>query len=85
VQAIGGQPQRAPEGAPVHYERHRPEQSTLYWLMQQLGAACGADAPAGDHRRRAEQVHPIQTPAGPLAGTFALPSTGRVYLRLCIG
>ncbi len=38
MQAIGQQPcagQRAPDGAPVHYERHRPEQTTLYRLVQQ--------------------------------------------------
>ena len=28
MQAIGRQPQRAPDGAPVSYERHRPEQTT---------------------------------------------------------
>jgi hypothetical protein len=26
---------RAPDGAPIHYERHRPEQTTLYRLVQQ--------------------------------------------------
>lgn len=31
MQAIGRQAQQAPDGAPVHYERHRPELSTLYW------------------------------------------------------
>ena len=53
MQAIGRQPQRAPDGAPVHYERHRPEQTTLYRLVQrhaatffaQTGAAAGADLP----------------------------------------
>jgi hypothetical protein len=53
VQAIGRQPQRAPDGAPVHYERHRPEQTTLYRLVQQHAAtfiaeteaATGADLP----------------------------------------
>lgn len=35
MQAIGRQPQRAPDGAPLHYERHRPEQTTLYRLAQQ--------------------------------------------------
>ena len=35
MQAIGRQPQRAQDGAPVHYERHRPEQTTLYRLVQQ--------------------------------------------------
>jgi hypothetical protein len=53
VQAIGRQPQRAPDGAPVHYERHRPEQTTLYSLVQQHAAtffaqaedAAGADLP----------------------------------------
>ena len=53
MQAIRRQPQRAPDGAPVHYERHRPEQTTLYRLVQQHAAtfiagteaATGADLP----------------------------------------
>jgi len=39
VQAIARQPQRAPDGASVHYERHRPEQTTLYRLVQQHAAS----------------------------------------------
>ena len=43
----------APDGAPVHYDRHRPEQTTLYRLVQQRAAtffaqaeaAAGADLP----------------------------------------
>jgi hypothetical protein len=35
VQAIRRHPQRAPDGATVHYERHRPEQTTLYRLVQE--------------------------------------------------
>ena len=35
MQATEQQPQRAPHGAPVHYESHRPEQTTLYRLVQQ--------------------------------------------------
>jgi hypothetical protein len=35
VQAIGRPPQSAPDGAPLHYERHPPEQTTLYRLLQQ--------------------------------------------------
>lgn len=35
MQAIGRQPQRAPDGASLHYERHRPEKTTLYRLVQQ--------------------------------------------------
>ena len=36
MQAIARQPRRAHyDGAPVHYERHRPEQTTLYRLVQQ--------------------------------------------------
>ena len=35
VQAIGQQAHRAPDGAPVHHERHRPEQTTLYRLVKQ--------------------------------------------------
>ena len=56
MQAIGRQPHRVPGGAPVHYERHRPEQTTLYRLVQQhardllrrdrsCGRAAGADLP----------------------------------------
>lgn len=53
MQAIGRQPQRAQGGAPVHYERHRPEQTTVYRLVQQHAAtfiaeteaAGGADLP----------------------------------------
>jgi hypothetical protein len=44
VQAIGRQPQRAPDGASVHYERHRPEQTTLYRLVQQHAATFIAQA-----------------------------------------
>ena len=41
MQAICRQPNpaiRAPDGAPVHYERHRPEQTTLYRLVQHHAA-----------------------------------------------
>jgi hypothetical protein len=40
------QPQRAPDGAPVHYERHRREQTTLYRLVQQHAATFFAQAEA---------------------------------------
>ena len=53
MQATGRQPQRAPDGAPVHYERHRPEQTTLYrhvlqhvaTFFAQAEDAAGADLP----------------------------------------
>ena len=53
MQAVGRPPQRAPDGAPLHYERPRPEQTTLYRLVQQHAAtffaeaavAAGADLP----------------------------------------
>ena len=41
MHATGRQPNpatRAPDGAPLHYERHRPEQTTLYCLVQQHAA-----------------------------------------------
>ena len=44
MQTIGRQPQRAPDGTPVHYERHRPEQTTLYRLVQQHAATFFAQA-----------------------------------------
>ena len=40
------QPQRAPDGAPVHCERHRPEQTTLYRLVQQHAATFIAETEA---------------------------------------
>jgi hypothetical protein len=46
VPAIGRQPRRAPDGAPVDYERHRPEQATLYRLAQQHAAAFFAETEA---------------------------------------
>ena len=41
MQAIGRQPQRSPDGAPVHYERHRLEQTTItgYAVASALVAA----------------------------------------------
>jgi hypothetical protein len=40
------QPRRAPDGAPVHYECHRPEKTTLYRLVQQHAATFFADTEA---------------------------------------
>ena len=37
---------RAPDGAPIHYERHRPEQTTLYRLVQQHAETFFADVEA---------------------------------------
>jgi Transposase zinc-binding domain/Putative transposase len=53
MQAIGRQTCRAPDGMPVHYERHRPERTTLYRLVQenvasffaQVELASGAELP----------------------------------------
>ena len=39
MQAVGRPPQRAPDGAPLHNERHRPEQTALYRLVQQHAAS----------------------------------------------
>lgn len=39
MRAIGRQPQRAPDGAPIHYERDRLEQTTLYRLVQRHAAS----------------------------------------------
>jgi Transposase zinc-binding domain len=44
VQAIGQQPHRAPDGAPVHYERHCPEQTRLFRIVQQHAATFFAQA-----------------------------------------
>ena len=39
MQAVGRPPQRAPDGARLHYERHRPELTTLYRLVRQHAAS----------------------------------------------
>ena len=39
MQATGRQPQRVPDGAPLHYERHLPEQTMLYRLVQRHAAS----------------------------------------------
>ncbi len=39
MQVVGRPPQRAPDSAPIHYERHHPEQTTLYRLVQQHAAS----------------------------------------------
>jgi len=39
VRATAQQPQQAPDGAPIHYERHRHVQTTLYRLVQQHAAS----------------------------------------------
>jgi hypothetical protein len=46
VQAMSRQPQWAPDGEPVLYERHRPEQTTLYRLVQQHAATFIAETEA---------------------------------------
>ena len=58
MQAIGRQPQRAPDGAPVHCDRHRPEQTTLVGLVQQHAATFFAEAEAASGADSG-------TPAGP--------------------
>lgn len=47
MQAIGRQPQRAPDGVSVHRERHRTEQTTLHHLVRQHAATFFAQAEAG--------------------------------------
>ena len=39
MQAIGRSPQRASDGAALHYESHRPERNTHYRLVQQHAAS----------------------------------------------
>jgi hypothetical protein len=50
VQAIGRQPHRALDVAQVHCERHRPEQTTLYRLVQRHAAAFIAETEVGPGR-----------------------------------
>ena len=55
MQANAAQPYPAPDGASVHYERHRPEQTTLYRLVQQHAATYFEQA-SGRSRRRPAAV-----------------------------
>ena len=57
MQAIGRQSHRAPDGALLHDERHRPENTTLYRLVQQHAAAFIAHA---ETSTRAELPHFIK-------------------------
>lgn len=47
MQATAQKPQRAADGALLHYEHYRPEQTTLYRLVQQHAASFIADTAAG--------------------------------------
>ena len=61
MQASVQQSRRVPDGAPVHDERHRPEQTTLYRLVQQHVATFIADLPQnvqGRVRRLPRVRHP---------------------------
>lgn len=60
VEAVGRPPQRAPDGAPIHYERHRVEQTKLYRLMQRYAAhhAVVDRPPFGDRGRVTEVEQP---------------------------
>ena len=80
MQAIGRQPQRAPGGAPVHYERHRPEQTTLYRLVQQHAATFIREAEAEAGRRpsavrqgRVRRVPRMRHPHAPLLASALRP------------
>jgi hypothetical protein len=46
VQAVGQQPQRAPDGARVHCQCRRPDQTALYRLEQQHAATSFEQAQA---------------------------------------
>ena len=60
MQATAHQPQRAPDGAPLHYELHRPEQTTLYRLVQQhaAGFIAHTDASTGAELPRFIKAEP---------------------------
>ena len=65
MHAIGRQPQRAPDGAPVHYERRRTQQTTLYRLCSN---AYGRGLQVGAETRALEGVRqslPCPWPGAP--------------------
>jgi hypothetical protein len=74
VQAIGRQPQRAPDGAKLQYECHRPEQSTLYRLVQQHAASFipHAEASTGGELPGSSRTSPtasLSPTSGPMASS----------------
>ena len=52
MQPIGRQPQRAPDGAPLHYERDQPEQTTPYRLQHAASFIAHNEASAGSELPR---------------------------------
>ena len=56
MQATVQQPHRAPDGDRVRYERHRPEQTTLYRLVQQHAATFFAETEAAAEANRPQFV-----------------------------
>ena len=52
----------APEGAPLHYERHRPEQTTLYRFVQQHAASFIAHTEASTGAELPRSIS-IETPS----------------------
>ena len=89
MHATGRQPKpaiRAPDGAPLHYERHHPEQTTLYRLVQQHAASFIAhiEASTGGELRHGgfldRYVSPMQTTNGAV-GTMTRATRGAVAAR----
>jgi hypothetical protein len=78
VQAIGRQPLRAPVVAPAHYERHRPQQTTQYRLVQQHAATSFAQAEAA---AGAEPAHKAVVADCPVAGEGPGPRLSEAALR----
>jgi hypothetical protein len=56
VQAVVKQPHRAREGGPLHYKRHRLDQTTLHRLGQQRAATLFAQAEAATAANPAQFV-----------------------------
>ena len=68
MQVTAQQAQRAADGAPIQYERHRPEQTTLYRLVQQHAASFIAhtEASTGAELPRFDMQHCPNCGAGEL-------------------
>ena len=58
MQAIGRQPQRAPDGAPARCERHRRERATLYRPVQQHATSAIAHTESGAGAERPRFIRP---------------------------
>jgi len=84
---MGPQPERAPDGAPVHYGRRRPEQTKLYQLVQPHAATFVAEtqpANATVHPQFVKDAFDALLECGSLAHGVLGLRCGRLHHGFCL-